>query len=128
MRSTESDSSDDEDNDMLEVGRLVMTLPCQWSMSTLALAHASSVFMECAGPEMKEDYSLNPLYPKMERLRIVMDGNGSLLRNMIGMYPAEFEALCAMIVPQMENLSRQSGEQNKKHGRPSKLNHLVFCF
>ena len=114
MSSTESDSSDDEDNDMLEVVRLVMTLLRQWQMSTLALAHASSVFMECDGPERKEDYSVNPLYPKMERLRIAMDGNGSLLRNTIGMYPAEFEALCAIVVPQMENLSRQSGEQKKK--------------
>ena len=71
--------------------------------------------------DKREDYTVNMFEGKIERLNIALQGHMSLLRNLLGFYPHEWEEFCQSVCPIIESRSRRSREAKKKPGRPTKL-------
>ncbi|PXF40370.1 hypothetical protein BWQ96_04361 [Gracilariopsis chorda] len=67
------------------------------------------------------DFSVNPLIPKISRLNNLIQGHLSLFKTNAGLYPAEFEALCAVVCPIIILRARHTNIVRGLAGRPSKL-------
>lgn len=108
----------------------VLYLQLQWKVATVAIAHVQTVLDNADIRPYRADYSVNPLRPKIERLEFAMEGHASLLRNLCGFYPDEWEEFCQAVCPVIIERSRRSREGKMQPGRPTKLSpqeRLLSC-
>ncbi|PXF42843.1 hypothetical protein BWQ96_07437 [Gracilariopsis chorda] len=67
------------------------------------------------------DFSVNPPIPKISRLNNLIQGHLSLFKTNAGLYPAEFEALYAVVCPIIIQWARHTNNVRGLAGIPSKL-------
>jgi len=96
----------------------------------LSLLHVASVAQAELDEEYIGDYSVNPLLQKLNRLDNLISGHISLFKSITGFYPAEFEALCAIVCPVLTQHARSTNEVRGQGGRPIKRtqqNRILSC-